>query len=76
MHAAEKTDWISETVAGLAPLATAKEAAAFLRCSTRNLRRMIVAGRLRAVRAQETGSSPVLIARCELERYLRSTVAP
>jgi hypothetical protein len=58
-------DWIAETVAGLEPLATAKETAAVLRTSTRNLRRMIGDGRIRAFRPQESGSSPVLVPRGE-----------
>ncbi len=69
-------DWIAETVATVPPLATAKEAASVLRTSTRNLRRMIVDGRIRAVRAQESGSSPVLVPRGEIERYLRGLVSP
>jgi hypothetical protein len=63
-------DWISETVAHLPALATASEASAVLRTSTRNLRRHI--GRIRAFRAEETGSSRVLIPRAELERFLRA----
>ncbi|HEY5372947.1 MAG TPA: helix-turn-helix domain-containing protein [Polyangiaceae bacterium] len=76
MSRSPDTDWITETVTGLAPLATAKETAAVLRTSTRNLRRMIGDGRIRAVRAQESGSSPVLVPRGEIERYLRGLVSP
>ena len=66
------TDWVAETVSGLKPLATAAEASAALRTSPRNLRRHIAAGRLRAIRAEESGSSRVLIPRCEIERFLRA----
>lgn len=65
-------DWIQETVAHLPPLATASEAAEALRTSPRNLRRHIAAGRLAAIRAEETGSSRVLIPRAEIERFLRA----
>jgi excisionase family DNA binding protein len=75
MHAVER-DWVSETVATLAPLATAKEAAAFLRCNTRTLRRMIADGRIKSIRGRETGSSPVLVPRGEIERYLRGLMSP
>jgi len=64
-------DWIADTVAGLAPLTTASEAAAALRTSPRNLRRMIVDGRIHAVRAKDAGSSRVLIPRASIESYLR-----
>jgi excisionase family DNA binding protein len=69
-------DWIADTVASLAPLTTASEAAAALRTSPRNLRRMIADGRICAVRAKETGSSRVLIARVEIARYLRGLETP
>lgn len=64
-------DWIADTVSQLQPLTTTKEAAAALRTSPRNLRRMIVDGRINAVRAQDAGSSRVLIPRTEIGRYLR-----
>jgi excisionase family DNA binding protein len=69
-----QADWISETVAQLEPLATATEAAKVLRTSPRNLRRMIVDGRIHAVRGRESGSSRVLVPRVEIERYLRGLV--
>jgi excisionase family DNA binding protein len=65
-------DWISETVSTLAPICTAAEAAAVLRTTTRNLRRMVARGRINAVRACDGGSSRVLIPRAEIGRYLRS----
>ncbi|MES1186900.1 MAG: helix-turn-helix domain-containing protein [Myxococcales bacterium] len=61
-------DWIAETVADLPPLATAAEAAKALRTSPRNLRRHVAAGRLKALRAEEAGSSRVLIPRAEIAR--------
>ena len=36
---------------------------------------MIAVGRLKALRARESGSSRVLIPRVEIERYLRSLAA-
>jgi excisionase family DNA binding protein len=68
------TDWISETVQTLAPLATAKEAAAVLRMSQRQLRRLIIADRIPAIRGRESGSSRVLVPRASIEKYLRSLV--
>jgi len=67
-------DWIADVVAGLAPLCTASEAANALRMSPRNLRRLIVQGRIGALREKTTGSSRVLIPRVEIERYLRSLI--
>ena len=69
------TDWISEAVAALKPLATLNEASAVLRTSPRNLRRLIASGRIQSLRATDTGSSRVLIPRAEVARYLR-TIAP
>lgn len=66
------TDWIADAVGTLAPLATVAETCAVLRTSTRNLRRMIATGRLKALRARESGSSRVLVPRVEIERFLRS----
>jgi excisionase family DNA binding protein len=65
-------DWIADVVAPLPALATAQEASAALRTSPRNLRRHIAAGRLQAIRAEEAGSSRVLIPRAEIERFLRA----
>lgn len=69
---APHVDWIADVVAQLNPLTSAAEASNALRTSPRNLRRLIAAGRLRAVRAHESGSSRVLVPRLEIERYLRS----
>jgi excisionase family DNA binding protein len=65
-------DWIADAVGALKPLATVNEACDVLRTSSRNLRRMIATGRLKALRARESGSSRVLIPRVEIESYLRS----
>ena len=70
------TDTITEIENSLPVLATANEAAKVLRTSGRNIRRMIVAGRITALRAQESGSSRVLIPRAEIGRYLRGLVCP
>lgn len=66
------TDWIADVVATLPTLCTADEAAKVLRTSGRNLRRLIVAGRIQGIRACETGSSRVLVPRVAIENYLRS----
>ncbi len=65
-------DWIDEAIADLPPILTVKEACSVLRTCNRNLRRMISAGRLHAVRPVESGSSRLLIPRASVERYLRS----
>jgi excisionase family DNA binding protein len=65
-------DWIADIVGQLSPLVTAGEAAAVLRTSLRNLRRLIVAGQIHSVRPVERGSSRVLIPRASIERYLRA----
>ena len=67
---------IAEIEASLPALATASEAANALRCSPRHLRRLIVAGRIGAMRERESGSSRVIIPRAEIGRYLRSLVSP
>ncbi len=69
---ASSADWIAETVAALPPLVTVKEAMHLLRSSKPTVYRLAAAGRLRAVRASERGSSPMLFPRSELERFLRS----
>lgn len=63
-------DWIAEVVRELPPLATANEAARALRTTPRNLRRMIAAGRITAVRSRESGSSRVLVPRTSIASYL------
>jgi excisionase family DNA binding protein len=71
VSAAQRADWITEAVASLPPLASASEASALLRCSPRQLRRLVAAGRLAGIRACETGSSRLLVPRASIERYLR-----
>jgi excisionase family DNA binding protein len=65
-------DWVGEALSGLPPMVTTSEATTLLRTSRRNLYRLVARGRLHAVRAAEAGSSPLLIPRSSLERYLRS----
>lgn len=67
-------DWVSAAAAELPALATIDEAASQLRMSTRNLRRKIASGEIRALRARESGSSRVLLPAAEIERYLRRLV--
>lgn len=64
-------EWIADVVATLRPLCTIDEAAELLRTSTRNLRRLIAAGRIETVRSRQGGGSRVLIPRVELGRFLR-----
>ena len=68
------SDWVTETVAALPPLATVQEVCAVLRTSRRNLYRLLSSGKLNAVRPSEAGSSPHLIPRAEVARYLQSLV--
>lgn len=63
---------VSPATAPIAELLTIAETARMLRMSDRNLRRLIARGRIKAMRARQTGSSRVLIPREEIERYLRS----
>ena len=65
-------DWIDDTLAQVGPLLTAPEAGAVIRKSKQTVRRLVRAGRLHGVRAVESGSSPVLISRVSIEKYLRS----
>jgi excisionase family DNA binding protein len=57
-------------VGELGSLATAAEACGVLRCSRRTLARLVATGRLRAAKRSHGGSSPLLIPRAELRRYL------
>ena len=66
----------TEIEKSLPALLTASEAANLLRCSPRNLRRLIVTGRLGSLREKASGSSRVLIPRASIGLYLRSTVQP
>jgi len=70
----DNESWIGEAVASLPPLATAKETAAVLRTTPRNLRRHVIAGRITSVRAELGGSSRVLFPRAEVARFLRACV--
>lgn len=65
-------DWIADAVGALQPLATVAETCAVLRTTSRNLRRLIAAGRIKAIKARESGPSRVLVPRVAIENYLRS----
>lgn len=69
-------NWIADVLATLPALATAKEASAALRTTPRNLRRLIVSGRLTAVHATSRATSRVLVPRAAIESYLRGLVNP
>lgn len=67
-----EADWVRDVVAKLPPLATMSETADTLRMSRRTVSRLLVQGRLNAVRTGVGGgSSRVLIARAEIARFLR-----
>lgn len=70
------TDWVEDTIANLPPLARVPEVTAVLRVSSRTLRRMVAAGKIRGVKlGAGKGSDAVLIPRVELARFLRSRVS-
>ena len=69
MHA---PDWIAAVLATLQPLADLGETAKAIRKSKQSVRRLVRTGRLHGVRAVKSGSSPVLISRASIERYLHS----
>lgn len=52
---------------------TLKEAADMMRCSQRNVRRLLATGRLRSAKLSTGGSSRVLIARSDIERLLQES---
>jgi len=64
-------DWITEALRGASALLTTPEACAILRCGRRNLYRLTASGRLKGVRAHDSGSSRLLIPRASMEAYLR-----
>jgi len=66
--------WIVEALAGLPPLLTVTEATNVLRMSRRNFFRLLSLGKISTIRTG-ANSSKHLIARGELERYLRSLEA-
>jgi excisionase family DNA binding protein len=63
-------DWIADATRDLQPLTTLPECAKTLRMSERNLRRLIAAGRIAAVKSSEGGSSRVLVPRTEVAKFL------
>lgn len=65
-------DWITEVIATVPPLADIRETGKAIRKSKQSVRRLVRTGRLHGVRAVESGSSPVLISRSSIEKYLRS----
>jgi excisionase family DNA binding protein len=66
-----ESDWVAAAVGHLPSLVTVAEVVAVLRLSRRHLYRLVAAGKLMAVRHTEGGSSPLLIPRASIERYLR-----
>lgn len=67
-----ESDWVRDVLVKLPPLATISETAETLRMSRRTVSRLLVQGRLNAVRTGVGGgSSRVLIARAEIARFLR-----
>jgi excisionase family DNA binding protein len=72
MSTAHQSDWIADLTATLPHILTVDEVCAALRTSPRNLRRMVATGRIRGLRARESGSSRRLFPRAEVERYLRA----
>lgn len=69
MTAPAKRDWADDAVAGLPPLCTSGEVAAFLRLSPRQIYRYLSAGKLPSLQHQRGGQ--VLIPRVALAQYLR-----
>ncbi len=68
---AEK-DWVDEALAALPTIVTVKETLATLRLSRRTFYRLVAKGAIKTARPRETGTSPHLVPRPELARYLRS----
>ena len=68
----EKSDWVAEAVAELPPMCRIAEVSGVVRLGPRQIKRLIAVGRIHAVRNVESGSSPLLVPRSEVERYLRS----
>jgi len=64
------SDCIADVMATVPPLADIGETGKALRKSKQTVR-LVRAGRLHGVRAVEAGSSPVLISRVPIEKYLR-----
>jgi hypothetical protein len=67
---------IADAVAALLPIATLPEVAKVARFSVRHLRRFVDQGRLKTLRATESGSSRVLVPRNAVGDLLRSLVRP
>ena len=68
-------DWVEEAVAALPRLCTVEEARTLLRMSRRNFYRLVHTRKIQTVRPTEAGSSPHLVPRSELARYLRGLEA-
>lgn len=67
-----KPDWVDEALASTPPLLTVLEAVVLLRMSRRHFYRLLAAGRIKAFRASESGSSRHLVPKTEIARYLRT----
>ena len=67
---------IADAIAALPPVALLPEVARVTRFSQRHLRRFIAQGRLRTLRATESGSSRILIPRQAVGDLLRELVRP
>jgi excisionase family DNA binding protein len=74
IEAAVSRALVNQRAVAPAPLARARltviETAEILRCSPRQVRRLIALGRLRASKLEKGGSSRVLIARSEVDRLI------
>jgi excisionase family DNA binding protein len=64
-------DLIDQTLADLPRFLLVEETAKVLRVSRRTVARYIATGRIRVLKADDSGSCRVLVPRAELERYLR-----
>jgi excisionase family DNA binding protein len=65
-------EWVADACRDLPPLMKLEEVSITLRAHARTVRRLIAAGRLKAIRSRVAGSSRVLVARAEVARYLES----
>jgi excisionase family DNA binding protein len=64
-------DWVDEVVSAIPPIATVKETLNALRVSRRTFYRLVAKGAIKTVRPTEGGTSPHLVPRAEIARYLR-----
>jgi excisionase family DNA binding protein len=68
-------EWVADILRDTPPILTTRELSKLLRMSDRNLRRKVVAGRLKSLKADPAQGGRALFARAEVARFLVEEMA-